>query len=926
LRIVPDETPAQLTAMDASNSITAAVFSAFLKCPTKAHLVATGEPAPGVFFADIEARISSRYKAAAKRRLPIKAEIAELLDFGQLWQSLCYETITHHVDCDTAVYDFAVPPPRSGGRQPQESSPSGTLVPVLFLPWDKPGPSDSLLVCFGALALSQVTGILADTGTLICGDGYRRRTVKLGGYIARTRQIIDAIGASCRGQEPPPLILNRHCAVCDFHQRCRDLAIERDDLSLLNAMTGKERAKCNAKGISTITQLSYGYRPRRRRRTRSDAEHFTKSARRAAPVVKNDHKLKALAIKKNQIHVIGAPSLKFVGVPIFLDVEGMPDRDFYYLVGLRFESSGEQVERSFWADGLGDERAIWENCLRTLKAIGNAQIVSYGAYETRFLRQMKVRYISAPEDVEFVDRLIETSVNLVGCIYGKIYFPTFSNSLKEVGRYLGFGWAWPRASGAAAPLLRRAWELGADEGLKRELIGYNMDDCRAAATVADALVRISGGASGLDAVDVSSLEVGFQHTFGKFVGALPEFAKINDAAYWDYQRSKVYARTDKTIRRTVRKSQGRSKSASVEREVTVGDVPKTCHRCHGTRIWTDRHQSHVVYDLKFTRKGVKRWVVRYGYKVYRCGECRRAITVYSRSGRYGTNLRAFVVYLLIELHLSNQKAVNHLSLLFDLQLDKYEVRRIKAAMAEKYRPTYRGILRQIAKGTLIHADETKGVVKGGGHYIWVFANLTTVAYVYAESRESAILEDLLDGFSGVLVSDFYAAYDSVPCVQQKCLIHLMRDINDDLHRNPFDEELKEIARRFSALLRQIVETIDTYGLKARHLGKHRKPAAAFIEHVVALKCSTEAGLALKKRIEKNRDKLFTFLDYDGVPWNNNNAEHAVRAFTRVRNVIFNSTPKGHREYATLLTIQQTLRYRGMDFLEFMRSGRMEIDG
>jgi Transposase IS66 family len=87
----------------------------------------------------------------------------------------------------------------------------------------------------------------------------------------------------------------------------------------------------------------------------------------------------------------------------------------------------------------------------------------------------------------------------------------------------------------------------------------------------------------------------------------------------------------------------------------------------------------------------------------------------------------------------------------------------------------------------------------------VFANLTTVAYVYAESRESGILEDLLDGFSGVLVSDFYAAYDSVPCAQQKCLIHLMRDINEDLHKNPFDEELKEIAGRFGSLLHEIVE-------------------------------------------------------------------------------------------------------------------------
>jgi hypothetical protein len=34
----------------------------------------------------------------------------------------------------------------------------------------------------------------------------------------------------------------------------------------------------------------------------------------------------------------------------------MPGRDFYYLVGLRYECGGEQVERSFWADGLDGER------------------------------------------------------------------------------------------------------------------------------------------------------------------------------------------------------------------------------------------------------------------------------------------------------------------------------------------------------------------------------------------------------------------------------------------------------------------------------------------------------------------------------------------------------------------------------------------
>jgi len=439
--------------MGASDPITAAVFSAFIKCPMKAHLLASGAPVTGTFFADMETRISSMYRKGAKQHLRVPTDAAKPLNFGEIWRDPDCATVTREVDCETAIYDFALPPRRPGRRQPQKLKPPSTFVPVLLLPWDKLDLSDTLAVCFGALALSQATGILPDTGALIYGDGYRRKTVKMADYLARTRQIIEAIEASRQGQKPPPLVLNEHCSVCDFQSRCRDLAIEHDDLSLLTAMTGKERTKCNTKGISTIAQLSYGYRPRRRKRAKLDAEDSTKSAKRATPVVKNDHKLKALAIKKNQIHVVGTPSLKFTGVPIFLDVEGMPDRDFYYLVGLRFESGGEQVERSFWADGSDGERTIWENCLQTLKAIGNAQIVSYGAYEARYLKQMRERYILVPEDAEFVDRLIETLVNLVGRIYGKVYFPTFSNSLKEVGRYLGFEWAWKGASGQGCAVL-----------------------------------------------------------------------------------------------------------------------------------------------------------------------------------------------------------------------------------------------------------------------------------------------------------------------------------------------------------------------------------------------------------------------------------------------------------------------------------------
>jgi hypothetical protein len=684
-------------------------------------------------------------------------------------------------------------------------------------------------------------------------------------------------------------------------------------------MTEKERLKFTEKGITTITQLSYGYRPRRLRRSKSTPS-------RASPIIRYDHKLKAVAIKKGQIHVVGAPEFGGDGTPVFIDVEGVPGRDFYYLIGLRYRDQSGVVERSFWADRPEEESKIWQECVNVLKEVDNPQLIHYGAYESRFLKTMRARWTST-EDVAFIDRLIDGPTNLVSTIYGKIYFPVHSNSLKEIARWLGFEWTWPQASGSAAIVLQRHWDLTGKDQRRRELLIYNIEDCRATELVADAVKHICGhheGQAKFEVVNVRSLELGFQRTFGKFAGALPEFEKINAAAYWDYQRSKVYVRTDKTLRRSVRKSETVTKRVAVEKEVIVDDRPKLCPRCGASKIWIAVRMVDVNFDLKFTRRGIKRWAVRYRYNQYRCPSCKAQMTPYAVDSKYGPNIRSYFAYLLLELRLSHERAREHVATVFDVTVPNTMVSEIKKAMAKQYEPTYRGILDQIVSGPVVHADETKGVVYGGGHYVWIFANLTSVAYVYSASRESSKLTEILSGFRGVLVSDFYTAYDSLPCAQQKCLIHLMRDINEDPLKDPFNDELAFVAQRFGALLRSIVETIDQHGLKKFYLQKHKRSAQQFLSEVGSLDCSTEVGRALKKRIDKNKEKLFTFLDHDGVPWNNNNAEHAVRAFTRLRNGMSTSTPKGTSDYCILLSLQQTLRYRGIGFLEFLRSGRTEI--
>jgi predicted RecB family nuclease len=896
-----------------TENITTAVFAAYLKCPTKGLLIARGDKPPQTFFIGLENNISEVYKA--------KLGSSALVNFRDLGTSSRKETATLF-DCQGAFYTTK---PSAAIRE-NDAQVKQTLdyIPVLYSAWNKIDESDRLTVCFGALAVAQATGAgLPRTGQIIFGDIGRTKRVNVPELVEKTKRTIERITSECQSDELRPVVLNKHCLICDFQARCRGIAVNREDLSLLGTMTEKERAKSIEKGITTITQLSYGYRPRRRKRSKLN------SPSRGSPLVKHDHKLKAIAIKKGQIHVMGTAGFGVDGTPVFIDVEGVPDRDFYYLIGLRYQDQGRSVERSFWADGPENEFTIWQNCLRALKEIDNPRLIHYGAYERRFLKVMSARWSPHDEDTAFIDRLIDGSTNLVSTIYGKIYFPTYSNSLKEIARWLGFEWTWPQASGSAAIVLRRHWELTGKDQLRRELLTYNIEDCRATELVADTIKRICGhdekeGQTKFQTVNVCSLEVGFQRTFGKFAGALPEFERINAAAYWDYQRTKVYVRTDKAVRRSLKKLAKRTKRVAVEKEVIVDDRPKVCPRCGASKIWIAVRMANVKFDLKFTRRGIKRWAVRYRYNHYRCAACRAEMTPYATDSKYGPNIRAYIAYLLLELRLSYLKVQEHIATVFGVTVRHRMVNDIKQAMARKYEPTYRAILEQIVAGPIVHADETKGVVYGGGHYVWIFANLNSVAYVYSPSREAAKLNEVLSGFEGVLVSDFYTAYDSLPCPQQKCLIHLMRDINEDLLKHPFNEELTFVAQRFGTMLRGIVETIDRHGLKKFYLQKHKRSAQQFLSEIASLKCSTEVGGALKKRVDKNKDKLFTFLDHDGVPWNNNNAEHAVRAFTRLRNGMATSTPKGTTDYCILLSLQQTLRYRGIDFLEFLRSGRTEI--
>ena len=796
------------------------------------------------------------------------------------------------------------------------------FVPIRFVFRNKLNRDDKLLLAFDARVLSEALSREVGLGKIVYGENYATLKVKTPALARNVRKLTDKISTLLASPSPPDLVLNRHCAECEFQNRCRQKAIEKDDLSLLSGMAEKERTDFNSKGIFTVTQLSHTFRPRRRPQGLRDKRE------------RYHHSLKALAIREKKIHIVGSPEMKIEGTPVYIDIEGLPDRDFYYLIGVRIKAGDSVVHHSLWADSPSDEGSIWREFLSKLIEVENPVLIHYGRFETVFLKRMRQRY-GAPPSGSRAAKALESPINLLSVIFGQIYFPTYSNGLKDIAGWLGFKWSDQDVSGVQSIRWRDAWEQTKTSLAKEKLIAYNLEDCAALELVTRAVAQAgrqdirpsSEAPQSLEVVVADYLDSKVS-LWPRFRSSIDGFETINMAARWDYQRDTIYIRSDSKLKRAKRKGTKRAKRTIRINKVVVCEALRACPRCQRKATQTFRKITKCLHDLRFSRSGVTGWVKKYQIQVFWCPACRTFSPwpkEFSDRTTYGRNIAAFSIFEIIELCVSQRSVTQTLNRMFGFQMNENVVGRFKERGAEYYRETRKNILAEMVKGNLIHADETRIRLHAKTAYVWVFATFREVVYFYSETREGSLVQSALGEFKGVLVSDFYAAYDSLPCPQQKCLLHLMRDLNDAVLDNPYDEDVKRIVTGFAELLQGIVKTIDRWGLKSRFLHKHLVDVARFYRQISKAGFSSAAASKWKDRLEKDRAKLFTFLSHDGVPWNNNNAEHAIKAFARLRRAIEGlSTPNGIEEYLILLSVCQTCKYSGLDFLDFLRSGETDV--
>ncbi len=808
-------------------------------------------------------------------------------------------------------------------------------VPVLTHEGERIGKAQRRLIEVLALAVGELQGRVPSMGVVVHGDACRVVRVRFKEGLEHARRLVEEIGSwSASGSGPKP-VLNDHCRACEFRQRCLDRATAEDDLSLLRGMSEKEIGRLRKRGIFTVTQLSYTFRPRRPNK---------RVERRGRP---HDFALQALAIREHKVFVLGRPEIPLGPVSIYLDVEGDVERGAVYLIGMVVVDEGFEERYSFWADGRDRELGIFEQLLDVVGRHPQSHLYYYGSFEARFLRKMG----KSAEYGEAVAKIVANSTNILKTIHGHVYFPVYSNGLKEIGRRLGCRWTDDDATGLSAIAWRSLWEKTGDASLRVRIERYNMEDCLALRRVTEflhAVAQRGDDPGGQPPASVQDTEVvstgrlaalsGPRHWFRKDQ-LTEDFAAVNRSASFDYQRERVYLKTNPTVRHAVSglTRRGRVRMQDVLRRKISRTVEIKCWKCiycksSGVKRRPDLIHRKFVYDLEIREGGIRRRVVEYTAATHRCPACKTSFLPprYKRRGhaaRYGHSLKCWVV----NQHVAHRSSYPVITAMmrdyFGLSVPRPDLCRFMHELAERYAPVRSKIIGELVVGKLLHADETQAKLRSGHTgYVWVFTNMEAVAYVYRDSREGAFLHELLSGFRGVLVSDFYAAYDSLPCRQQKCLVHLIRDLNDDLLSNPFDEEYKSLVADFGHLLRRIIAAVDTHGLKAHLLSKYRGEVDRYFNSLDARSFRSEVAEKYRTRFLGCRDKLFEFLGHDGVPWNNNNAEHAIKHFANYRVLADGRmTEDGLNNYLTLLSIYETCKYKGISFLGFLLSGTQDLE-
>jgi transposase len=281
---------------------------------------------------------------------------------------------------------------------------------------------------------------------------------------------------------------------------------------------------------------------------------------------------------------------------------------------------------------------------------------------------------------------------------------------------------------------------------------------------------------------------------------------------------------------------------------------------------------------------------------------------------FGPRVHALLSYFNGTHHVAQDRLRQVMSDVFGLSVSAGAIVNSLQRTARRMGKTAHDILRDIRRSAVIGSDETGLRVEGTNWWLWTVQTPDASYFAAADTRAGTVLEALMfDAVAEVWCSDLFGAQLNAPARRFAiCNAHQLRDLQyaidagDDLY-----------APAMQLLLREALQLARCrHDLSPETYQSHLQAVKATCLALLDLDTDHPDAQRLQKRYRKHHDKLWTFLERDDVPFDNNASERALRPAVIHRKVIGGfRTEDGATAYACYRTIEDTARKRGQNIFD-----------
>jgi len=368
----------------------------------------------------------------------------------------------------------------------------------------------------------------------------------------------------------------------------------------------------------------------------------------------------------------------------------------------------------------------------------------------------------------------------------------------------------------------------------------------------------------------------------------------------------------------------RRKLVAVEELKAEYDLKPDICRCCGENLSGEdaapyRHQVAEIPPVKIE-------VTEYRLHTLTCASCgvetRAKLPEGVPQGGFGPRFQAQVSILSGKYHLSKRETVGILDDFYGVELGLGSVPKLEQRTSEAIAPAVEEARVYVRTQPTAHQDETGWREGSKKAWLWVLATPWVSVFQVDLRRSAAVAKAMLGvDFKGILTTDRWSAYNWLENrYRQLCWAHLKRDFQSFVERGGDSQALGE------ALLVHHHQMFSSWHL----LDKGHLTRAHFQEQLIPIRqqvgdllrqgctCSHSATAGTCRDILKRESALWTFIDVEGVPPTNNQAEQNIRPGVLWRNSSFGTQSKaGSRFVERILTVATTLKQQKRNLLDYL---------